>query len=169
MRTLHGHTTPETAYLVRDYPHGFQRRCMIRYWIETRAKFGSRFMSQTTRPIDGQVKGEECQADPASMRWNKPKASTYVALAVMYLDDAGHVQWDALHMYASAENFERFDAQGFELDEDQTKARKLLEAISRKASPNHWAEWDAKHTQPCNDDPDCTTKGPHIHPAEVPL
>ena len=62
---LNGHTSAETAYVVNDYPYGFQLRCKIRYWIETRKGHGMRFVSQTTNPrwaVEG---------------WNKPKASTY--------------------------------------------------------------------------------------------
>jgi hypothetical protein len=79
MQILTGHNSPETAYVVADYPYGFRLRCQIRYWIETK-KHGQRFMSQTTNPKrDGIV-------------WNKPKASTYDDVQVMYLDDNGHVQ-----------------------------------------------------------------------------
>jgi hypothetical protein len=33
---LTDHTSPETAYLVEDYPYGFRLRCQIRYWLEYR-------------------------------------------------------------------------------------------------------------------------------------
>lgn len=82
---LLGHTSPETAYLVDDYPYGFRLRCSIRYWIETAekgAKKGQqRFVSQTTNP--------KRPGDP----WNAPKGSTYAAMAWMYLDGNDHVQW----------------------------------------------------------------------------
>lgn len=73
---LKGHNSPETAYVVNDYPYGFRLRCKIRYWLEYKANHGFRFMSQTTNPKrPGEV-------------WNKPKASTYTHLAVMILKDA---------------------------------------------------------------------------------
>lgn len=83
VRVLHGHVSPETAYVLSDYPYGYTLRCTIRYWIETAekgAKKGQqRFVSQTTNPRrEGVV-------------WNAPKGSTYVALAVMYLDSDDHV------------------------------------------------------------------------------
>ena len=89
-KLLCGHTTPETAYLVADYPYGFKLRCQIRYWIEFTPKRGFRFMSQTSNPKQGGV-------------WNKPKASTYARFGgAMYLDDNDHVQWTGLTEYCTA-------------------------------------------------------------------
>ena len=81
MTPLYGHTSPETAYVVKDYPYGFKLRCSIRYWLEDRPK-GWRLCSQTTNPKkSGEV-------------WNKEKCSTYTTnAACMYLDDEGHVTW----------------------------------------------------------------------------
>lgn len=85
---LSGHTSPDTAYVVSDYPYGFQLRCKIRYWLETNKK-GTRFLSQTTNP--------KCSGEV----WNKPKASTYSEISgAMYLDENGHVQWQGLNTYA---------------------------------------------------------------------
>jgi hypothetical protein len=84
---LSGHISPETAYLVADYPYGFRLRCQIRYWLDVHPKHGVRFMSQTTNPKRGGI-------------WNKPKASTYQRFAgCMFLDEAGHVQWSGLNEY----------------------------------------------------------------------
>ena len=77
---IFGHTSPETAYLVEDYPYGFRLRTQIRYWIET-TKNGDRFCSQTKNP---KVSYE---------LWNKPKKSTYSAVGVMFLDENNHVKW----------------------------------------------------------------------------
>ncbi len=89
---LTGHVSPETAYVVPDYPYGYRLRCKIRYWLEYRAGHGYRLVSQTTNPKrPGEV-------------WNKPKASTYARFAAcMYLDDDNHVQWTALDQYANAQ------------------------------------------------------------------
>ncbi len=78
-KILAGHTSPETAYQVDDYPYGFRLRCKIRYWIEYRKGFGFRFMSQTTNP-----------KRPTEV-WNKPKGSGYNVLTIMVLDEVGHV------------------------------------------------------------------------------
>jgi hypothetical protein len=48
LQLLFGHTSPETAYVVEDYPYGFRLRCKIRYWLEFKAKKGFRLVSQTT-------------------------------------------------------------------------------------------------------------------------
>ena len=84
MKTLSGHTSPETAYTVEDYPYGFRLRCKIRYWMETKKGYGQRLVSQTTNPKrPGEV-------------WNKPKAGTYNVIAVMVLDEQEHVTLDTL-------------------------------------------------------------------------
>jgi len=87
-RPLYGHTSETTAYLVEDYPYGFTTRTQIRYWLEEKPKKGWRFVSQTLNPKTG--------------RWNKPKASTYADWgAAMYLDEKGHVQWEAVTPYSN--------------------------------------------------------------------
>lgn len=82
------HVSPETAYVVDDYPYGFRLRCKIRYWLEYKAKMGFRFMSQTTNP------------KRAGEVWNKPKGSTYCKFGgAMLLDDLDHVVWTGLNEY----------------------------------------------------------------------
>lgn len=90
MKILKGHISPETAFVVDDYPYGFRLRCKIRYWLEYSAKRGFRFVSQTTNPKrPGEV-------------WNKPKASTYAMFGgAMFLDDEDHVQWSGLSEYSN--------------------------------------------------------------------
>jgi hypothetical protein len=89
MKILKDHISPETAYVVDDYPYGFRLRCKIRYWLEYHPKHGFRFWSQTTNPKRGNV-------------WNKPKASTYCRFGgCMFLDDNDHVQWSGLSEYSS--------------------------------------------------------------------
>lgn len=96
VQILNGHTSPETAYVVGDYPYGFRLRCKIRYWLETATKGAkkgeTRFVSQTTDPkAPGEV-------------WNKPKGSTYSEkLSLMYLDENDHVH----HMVLNAWTWER--------------------------------------------------------------
>jgi hypothetical protein len=75
LKVLAGHTSPETAYVVEDYPYGFRLRCKIRYWIETKKGHGQRFCSQTTNP---KIAGEH---------WNKPKCGTYSVLLVLVAQD----------------------------------------------------------------------------------
>lgn len=97
-KVLSGHVSPETAYVVSDYPYGFRLRCQIRYWIETKIGHGSRVVTQTTNP------------KKPGIVWNKPKASTYTALRVLFLDENGHVQNDGLHIYAEPEKIDAFAA-----------------------------------------------------------
>jgi hypothetical protein len=86
---LTGHTSPDTAYLVTDYPYGFRLRTEIRYWIETRKGHGQRTMSQTRNP------------KRAGMPWNAPKGSIYAPIRVMLLNPTnGHVEHEALSPYA---------------------------------------------------------------------
>ncbi len=97
MELLIGHTTPESAYVVDDYPYGFRLRCKIRYWLEFHPRHGFRLVSQTTNPKrPGEV-------------WNKPKASTYARFGgAMYLDDQGHVHWSGLTEYSDAAEAVKF-------------------------------------------------------------
>ena len=91
MQLLKGHISPDTAYVVDDYPYGFRLRCKIRYWLEHHPKHGFRFVSQTTNPKRGDI-------------WNKPKASTYARFGgSMYLDSDNHVQWTGLSEYCTGQ------------------------------------------------------------------
>jgi len=79
IRPLVGHTSPETAFLIADYPYGRKLRCQRRVWIEHSPSHGFRFVAQTTNPKNG--------------RWNKPHKSTYSEIAMgLYLDEQDHVQ-----------------------------------------------------------------------------
>lgn len=91
VQLLSGHISPESAYVVEDYPYGFRLRCKIRYWLEYHPKRGFRFLSQTTNP---KRPGDS---------WNKPKASTYCRFGgCMFLDSIGHVQWSGLNEYCDS-------------------------------------------------------------------
>ena len=100
MRVLKGHTSPETAFVVADWPYGRTLRCKKRFWIETAtsgAKKGQqRVVSQTTNP------------KRAGEVWNAPKASTYDAVAILFLDDEGRVQFDAVSLFATTEEIDAF-------------------------------------------------------------
>ena len=89
MKILSNHTSPETAYLVEDYPYGFRLRCKIRYWLESDPKRGTRFMSQTSNPKKGNI-------------WNKPKASIYAQFGgCMILDENDHCTWTGISEYTN--------------------------------------------------------------------
>jgi len=93
MKILSGHYSPETSYVVDDYPYSFRLRCSIRYWLEVN-KNGTRFVSQTTNP------------KKAYTHWNAPKKSTYCQAGAMFLkgeeapeNERGHVAWIGFNFY----------------------------------------------------------------------
>jgi hypothetical protein len=95
MKPLTGHTSPETAYNVDDYPYGRTLRCKIRYWLERKETKGFRFVSQTENPKTG--------------RWNAPKPSTYMMFAgAMFLDEKDHCHWAGLSEYSGAKEVRAF-------------------------------------------------------------
>ena len=96
---LPGRVSPETAYLVNDYPYGFCLRCSIRYWLEFKPGFGFRFVSQTTNP------------KRPGAPWNKPHAGTYSRAAALYLDGEGHVHCAGLSEYSNGPELDAFKAQ----------------------------------------------------------
>jgi hypothetical protein len=133
---LSGHTSPDTAYLVDDYPYGSTLRRKIRYWVETAtkgtAKGNQRFVSQTTNP--------KRPGEP----WNKPKASTYASLVVMYLDDVEHVKSFYVSRYISPVRDALFRLMGLygQLD-DSTRAKydQLLQIAQEYRDP--WDDFEA--------------------------
>ena len=85
------HISPETAYVVEDYPYGFGLRCKIRYWIEV-TKHGARCVSQTSNP------------KKPGLVWNKPKAGTYYRFgAALHLDNGDNVKCAGMHEYMDGE------------------------------------------------------------------
>lgn len=80
------HTSESTAYLITDYPYG-RLRCQKRVWLETNGKKGTRLVSRTSNPKRNQD-------------WNNAsKAGVYHDFAVLFIDDIGHVQLEALSPY----------------------------------------------------------------------
>jgi len=104
-KPLYGHDSPQSAYVIDDYPSGFRARCRKRVWLEYKARSGWRLVEQTSEKW---YPGEEPAKD-AELSWNKPKASTYSDVAAcMYLDAQDHVQYDALSMHTSASHVAEF-------------------------------------------------------------
>lgn len=108
-KPLYGHSSPDTAYVQDDYPHGFRDRCKRRTWLEFKAKQGYRIVHQTSQSwYPGN--GESAPPD-AQLRWAKPKASTYAPIAAcMYLDAQDHVQWAQIGGYAKPSDCASFMA-----------------------------------------------------------
>ncbi len=126
---LTGHVSPETAYLVPDYPYGFRLRTEIRYWIETKKGQGQRVMSQTRNP------------KKPGQPWNKPNASTYDAIKALYLNsDNGHVENDGIGGYATEEQLTAFRT-AYPLtcaEERNAKALTMLTAMQRASARVTW-------------------------------
>jgi len=142
---LTGHVSPETAYVVDDYPYGFRLRCRIRYWLEYKKGAGVRFVSQTTNPKRGDV-------------WNKPKASTYGRFGgAMFLDEEGHVQWSALTEYTDgAEVSAWMETFGVGLPEAARETAEWWRAAKvaydeRRAAGDGMAEAAARAAKACTD------------------
>jgi hypothetical protein len=77
---LFGHTSPETAYEIKDYPYGRLRTSMF-VWVESEPKKGDRVCRMTINPKNG-IK-------------NTPKKSTYSTLYVLYINsENGHLESD---------------------------------------------------------------------------
>jgi hypothetical protein len=109
MKHLTGHTSPETAYIVADYPYGFTLRCQKRYWIETKPGHGQRLVTQTSNP------------KKPGVVWNKPKADTYwMILVLVQEDDTGYISTRGLHTYGWEESLPAFDRDFPDLSEYQT-------------------------------------------------
>lgn len=91
---LFGHKDFKNAYEVDDYPYGFNQRTKLRAWIETVSKKGDRFVTVTL--------------NPKTNKWNKPKASTFTEIGVMYLDEKGHIKWNGVSRYNEPDEVEKF-------------------------------------------------------------
>lgn len=117
---LYQHVSPETAYVVNDYPWGFRLRTTIRYWIESKnaKNGGQRFASQTINPKTGQ--------------WCKPKYSTYSPIMVMYLDEKEHVHFTCITTYSKTEKIKEFKEKHLtNLTDFQKQALKELIAFDK--------------------------------------
>ena len=89
---LHGHVSPETAFVQDNYPYG-RLRCYRRVWIEQATKGSARgqyrSMWQTGNPK--RTGSSKFGQDPGGHPWNNPKPSTYSDWMVLYLDENEHV------------------------------------------------------------------------------
>ena len=120
------HNSPETAFVINDYPFGRTVRCFKRIWVETAVKGAKkgqqRIVMQTTKKVVNHAK-DEYDAAPINKPhlWNKAKPGVYGLVRIMYIDaDTGHVECDGLSEYPWAEHIAKFnDKYGDQLDEGQ--------------------------------------------------
>lgn len=126
-QVLSGHVSPETAYLVEDYPYGFRLRCQMRYWIEFKRGHGFRLMAQTSNP----------KRD--NLVWNKPKASTYSPLMVLGLDEQNHVVTDTFSGYGDEAELDAFvEKYGAAFTEEHVKSERSIRAYIRAYAKVTW-------------------------------
>ena len=119
LKVLTGHISESTAYVVADYPCGFQKWCTIRYWIETTGK-GQRMCSQTTNP------------DKHGQVWSKPARSTYSDLCVLYIDaNTGHVKNAGLGRHAVKREVDAFLSKYGEANFTDDYSLKTLELMKK--------------------------------------
>ena len=87
------HTNEENAFIIPSYPYG-RLRCIKKVWIET-TKRGDRLNEQTQ--------------NPKTLKWNKPKKSTYSDVMILYLNEIGHIKslsWGCA--YTNIEDLNKF-------------------------------------------------------------
>lgn len=120
---IFGHTSEETALEIPDYPYGRRIRTTIRYWIETVARKGDRFCSQTLNPKTG--------------RWNKPKRSTYSSVAILIREaDTGYIRWTGLGTWPDMKYLVKFlKVVGDKLNDEQKN--QVAEIIGRTKAFEH--------------------------------
>lgn len=136
-KILQGHNSPETAFVVEDYPYGYTLRCQMRHWIEVATKGAKK----------GQMRHVTQTSNPKKLGvWNKPKAGTYYPLIVLYLDAEDHVKPLYLDPCSSPQKFQPFWDNIGELTERQRKLVEEFELIGRKPGINahSWWEWDVE-------------------------
>lgn len=130
------HNTPETAYVIEDYPFGRTLRCFKRMWVETAVKGAKKGLQRvvyqtTTKGVN--VCKDEYESAPMDMAhaWNKPKAGTYGVIQIMFIDpDTGYIEIDGLGQYPWEEHVAKFQAKyGDDLDETQAARLPLEKAL----------------------------------------
>lgn len=131
-KTLIGHTSPETAYLVEDYPYGFRLRTQIRYWIDT-TKNGQRFVSQTLNPKTG--------------AWNKPKAGTYSEIKILTLNpENNHVESTSLDYNDDETKISAFETNHPEAVDD--RAREVIRHLRAHNAAMSKLTWHVGPAEP---------------------
>jgi hypothetical protein len=135
MKQLLNHESPDTAYIVNDYPYGFRLRTKIRYWIETKKGFGQRFVSQTLNPKNN--------------KWNAPKKGNYTTILLMGLDEkTGYVITESCNnwKYNTEEEVLNFQEE-YTLTDYQKQAIKYIIAVIRANKKIVWTIGGGESTQ----------------------
>jgi len=104
-KQLFGHTSEDTAYVAVDYDYDYTRTS-TRYWVETKPKFGQRFVIQKLNPKTG--------------KWNKPIRSIYYLAVVLGLNEEDGVVFRSVGDYEELEGYKNF-RDNVQLDAYQTE------------------------------------------------
>ena len=115
--------SPETAYVVDDYPYGWRLRTKIRYWVESKPKYGQRLGSQTLNPKTG--------------RWNTPHYGTYIDILVIGLNNEGHLISGGIGAGVSESVLDAF-IKDYKLTPQQLKTADVIRAWARVNSKVTW-------------------------------
>ena len=127
MQPLTGHTSPETAYVVEDYPYGFRLRCRMRHWLEHRPGHGFRHVTQTSNP------------KRPGLAWNAPKAGTYAPALVLALDEQGPVGTYGVGRFSTPDEIDAFErAFAAALTDEHRAALRYLRARHRAGQRVTW-------------------------------
>jgi len=136
VQMLVGCVSFDMAHETEDYPYGHTLRCQRREWLEYKRGHGYRFVTCTSNP------------KRPGLVWNKPHASTYAALAVMYLDEKDHVQWAPFHAGSDEPSIDRYAetyAEGLQGAQEQAILHDLRNIA--RISKARWEAYLAKQQQ----------------------
>lgn len=119
MKYLYNANNQETAIIIHNYPYGFRLKTDIRYWIETKAKKGDRFCSQTL--------------NPKTNKWNAPKCSTYSEIMIMKEEDNGYIRYTSFSHWEDEEKLTKWleNKDQSQFNQDQKDQLIKLKAIFR--------------------------------------
>jgi len=130
---LHGFDSEENSVVAEDYPYGrFRTKC--RWWIETATKgsqSGNQRMMQQT-------------LNPKNNLWNKPHASVYSDIRLLYVDDKGHVHGYGLNLFTGPTWLHNFVETGLfaQLNEQELKRMGMVVKSARRFAPKTWKDYD---------------------------
>lgn len=155
MRVLpSSHNSPETAFIIPDYPFGFRLRCKKRIWIETakqgKGKGQQRICSQTTDPRVS-INAENKYKDKEEEYWNKPKYSVYSSMCFLVEGvipncketKPGYISLHEVSIHSSIKHVIYTKSEFYNLMDDEQKRRfDGIEKMSRVLNKNSWKEYE---------------------------
>lgn len=139
------HNTPETAYVIMDYPYGYKARCMKRIWVETatqgKGNGKQRLGEQTSNPK---------LSTQDNIYWNACKYSTYSSMIILIEGNENnkpgqehYISNDGIDItYSQPEKIEMFRGRYFDLMDTIQKERfNTLVLLSKHLNKKTWEEY----------------------------